>query len=114
MTKERNMPPVLMEKNAVAEYLKVEGVDMGVAVARHMGKRPEDVVFLNEASQDGLKFRPVLNSELLNVLFEDFEPGAIYKVGRLWLRKTIVVDGVTDAALTQRPFLRLREWKDRQ
>lgn len=101
----KNFTPMLLERNAFSEQAKVVGTRLAEYTAKMLGKKPEDIVLVNEVSLDGLAYRPVLNSEMLNVLFEDFEPGAIYKCGRLYLRRTIIVLEYNDGVLKAGPAL---------
>lgn len=104
---EKNYTPMLMlvERNAFAIAAKATGVTIAEMAAKKLGKNPEDIILVNEVSLDGVVFRPTLNSEMLNVLFEDMEPGALYRIGRLHMRRTLVVLGYNDAVLKAGPAL---------
>lgn len=104
----KSLPVAMYERNAFVVRAKVSSTEWVQRVARELGHRPEDIMFVNEVSVDGLAFRPLVNADMLNLLYEDLEPGTIYTVGGgkpLYLRRSIVIIGHTDGILTARPAI---------
>lgn len=100
-----NLPIQVYERSPFVERMRTTGLRFAEAAARALGCRPENILLVNEVSLDGLLFRPVLNAEMLNLLFIELEPGTIYRVGCLYLRRTAVVLSVNEGALKAPPAL---------